>query len=162
MAPILSKLMGKANALSAIRRKRLRFDPSIDSATAEPLVLILCPSRELAIQVFDEARRLSYRTMLRPCAIYGGGPMREQIADLSKGCDILVATPGRLKDLMSKRHILNMSRLRYDPRLVRPSDSSLTLDRFTVIDEADELVNPDWEEDLNEILMSACKQIIHC
>jgi ATP-dependent RNA helicase DDX3X len=73
LVPILSKLMGKAKKLAAPRPNPATFQPGINGVRAEPLVLIVCPSRELATQIFDEARRFCYRTMLRPCVVYGGG-----------------------------------------------------------------------------------------
>lgn len=105
--------MGKAKKLCAPR-------PFVTSSTwtryqgvrAEPLVLIVVPTRELATQIFDEARRLCYRSMLRPCVIYGGGPSRDQIIDLSKGCDLLIATPGRLKDFIERDQVLSFRRVK--------------------------------------------------
>lgn len=101
--PILSRLMGKASEFCAPRRP--------EGARAEPLVLILCPTRELAIQVFDEARRLCYRSMLRPCVIYGGTPSQPQRDDIRKGCDVLIATIGRLRDFLGQRGLLSFNRL---------------------------------------------------
>jgi ATP-dependent RNA helicase DDX3X len=113
MIPILSKLMGKAKKLAAPRPNLTKgFDPSTQGVRAEPLVLIVAPTRELCCQIFDEARRLCYRSMLRPCVAYGGAPTREQLAELAKGCDILIATPGRLKDYMSRAHVLSLNRVR--------------------------------------------------
>lgn len=80
---------------------------------AEPLVLIVCPTRELATQIFDESRRLCYRSMLRPCVAYGGAPTGLQREELQKGCDILIATPGRLLDFMKQTHVLSLRRVRY-------------------------------------------------
>jgi ATP-dependent RNA helicase DDX3X len=65
--------MGKAKKLAAPRPNPAIFQPGVNGVRAEPLVLIVAPSRELATQIFDEARRFCYRTMLRPCVIYGGG-----------------------------------------------------------------------------------------
>ena len=97
LIPILSKLMGKAKKLCAPRPNPTTFQAGVSATVrAEPLVLIVAPTRELATQIFDEARRFCYRTMFRPCVVYGGGPLGEQIALLSKGCDILIGTPGRL------------------------------------------------------------------
>jgi len=93
--------MGKAKKLAAARPNPTRYDPRVDAVRAEPLVLIVCPTRELAIQIFDETRRLCYRSMLRPCLLYGGGPRRDQLADLHLGCDILIGTPGRLRDIVT-------------------------------------------------------------
>ncbi|KAI5289115.1 hypothetical protein KEM54_004390 [Ascosphaera aggregata] len=136
LIPILSKLMGKARKLAAPRPNLANgFDETVDAVRAEPLVLIIAPTRELSTQIFDEARRLCYRSMLRPCVIYGGAPVREQRIELQKGCDVLIGTPGRLLDFMGKPHILSLRRVRY-----------------TVIDEADEMLQPDWEEDFTKLM----------
>lgn len=111
------------------------YNPRTHGVKAEPLVVIVVPTHELAVQVFDECRRLCYRTMLRPFATYGGQPYGVTYQELAKGCDILVATTGRLVDLMSKPDILTMSRVRY-----------------TVIDEADEMLSPDWDEQMKVIM----------
>ena len=106
--------MGKAKKLAAPRPNLgTGFDANRDRVRAEPLVLVVAPTRELCCQIFDEARRLCYRSMLRPCVAYGGGPIREQVAELNKGCDILVATQGRLFDIMSKPNVLSLARVRY-------------------------------------------------
>ena len=113
--------MGKAKKLRAPR----------NTQRAEPLLLVIAPTRELCIQIFDEARRLCYRSMLRPCIAYGGGPPKGQREDLQRGCDVLIATPGRLKDFLQDPRLLSLGRL-----------------RFTIIDEADEMLHDDWREDL--------------
>lgn len=102
---------------------------------AEPLVVVLVPTRELAKQVFDECCRLCYRSMLRPFATYGGQPMPITFRELGRGVDLLIGTPGRLCDLMDKPDVLSMSRVLY-----------------TVIDEADEMLHSDWEEEMGKIL----------
>jgi ATP-dependent RNA helicase DDX3X len=128
--------MGKAKKLAAPRPAPSEgFDPYTDGVAAEPLVLIIVPTRELSIQIFDECRRLCYRSMLRPCVAYGGGPSREQADDLRRGCDILIGTPGRLIDFMARPGLLSLARVRY-----------------TILDEADELVQSDWAEDLPKLL----------
>lgn len=129
--------MGKAKKLQAPRPNVAagRFDPRVHHVKAEPLVVVVVPTRELAVQIFDEARRFCYRSMLRPCVAYGGLPSRVTNDQLAAGCDILIATPGRLCDLMEKPHILTMSRVKY-----------------TVIDEADEMLDNDWSEDLAKIM----------
>ncbi|KAK2600900.1 hypothetical protein N8I77_010401 [Diaporthe amygdali] len=136
LIPILNKLMGKAKKLAAPRPNPATYRPGIDPpARAEPLVCIVVPTRELAIQIFLEARKFCYRSMLRPCVIYGGGPIRDQIDQLSKGCDILIASPGRLIDFMDRPQNLTLRRL-----------------KFMVIDEADEMLHDDWKEDFDKIL----------
>ena len=141
LIPILSKLMGKVKKLRA-PRVGYSGDGSIPSFSActEPLVLVIAPTRELSIQIFDETRRLCYRSMLRPCVAYGGGPMRGQMDELRRGCDILIGTPGRLADLIGRPGLIKLNRL-----------------KFTVIDEADELVTSDWSDQLNDILDNAGK-----
>ncbi len=107
--------MGKAKKLAAPRpylAVNSEWDPLRDGVRAEPLVLIVAPTRELSTQIFDEARRLCYRSMLRPCVVYGGAPSREQMDELRKGCDVLIATPGRLIDFMERGHLLSLSRVK--------------------------------------------------
>lgn len=127
--------MGKAKKLAAPRPNPATFREGVDGVTAEPLVLVVAPTRELAVQIFNEARKFCYRTMLRPCVVYGGLPVKEQVSLLSKGCDVLVGTPGRLVDFISRPNILTLRRLKY-----------------MVIDEADEMLDSDWSEELGQIL----------
>ena len=128
--------MGKAKKLAAPRPNPNTYQEGVDPpARAEPLVVVVVPARELAVQIFNEARKFCYRTMLRPCVVYGGGPIKDQIKLLNRGCDILVATPGRLIDFMNRPDILSLQRLRY-----------------MVIDEADEMLHDDWAEDLAHIM----------
>ncbi|KAI0548516.1 P-loop containing nucleoside triphosphate hydrolase protein [Xylaria curta] len=134
LIPILNHLMGKAKKLAAPRPHPNDADSGA-RVRAEPLVIIVVPARELAIQIFNEARKFCYRTMLRPCVVYGGGPMRDQIDNLQRGCDVLVASPGRLIDLMERDHVLTLRRVKY-----------------MVIDEADEMLHSDWEDEFNKIL----------
>lgn len=135
--------MGKAKKLAANRPNPATYDAATQGPVrAEPLVLIVCPTRELATQIFDEARKLAYRTMLRPAVVYGGGPIPEQIAQLSKGADILIGTPGRLIDFINRPHLLTLQRLKY-----------------MVIDEADEMLHADWEADLKAIMSGGGKTL---
>ena len=114
MIPILSKLVGKAKKLAAPRPDTSvpGYDPRQHKVKAEPLVVVVVPTRELAMQIFDEARRMCYRSMLRPCVIYGGLPMGIALDQLAAGCDILIATPGRLCDMMDKPHVMTLSRVK--------------------------------------------------
>ena len=115
LIPVLSKLMGKAKKLAAPRpylSTKVDFDPHRDGVRAEPLVLIIAPTRELSTQIFDEARRLCYRSMLRPCVAYGGAPVFQQMDELRKGCDVLIATPGRLIHFMESERLLSLSRVK--------------------------------------------------
>ncbi|KAI5846516.1 P-loop containing nucleoside triphosphate hydrolase protein [Morchella snyderi] len=130
LIPILSKLMGKAKRIAAARP----YDGQ-RGYIAEPLVLIVAPTRELATQIFDECRRFCYRSMLRPCVIYGGADAITQKMELERGCDILVATPGRLTDFLERGKILTLKRL-----------------KFVVIDEADEMLDMGFEPQIRKIL----------
>jgi ATP-dependent RNA helicase DDX3X len=133
--------MGKAKKLAAPRPNPATYRPGIDPPVrAEPLVVIVAPTRELAVQIFSEARKFCYRTMLRPCVVYGGGHIRDQVAQLQKGCDVLVASPGRLVDFIERPGVLTLKRLRY-----------------MVFDEADEMLHSDWEEEFNKILSGGGK-----
>nr|KAK5448799.1 hypothetical protein LTR18_001887 [Exophiala xenobiotica] len=136
LIPCISKLMGKVKKLAAPRPNlSAGFNPDHDRVRAEPLILVVAPTRELCCQIFDEARRLCYRSMMRPCVAYCGAPVRDQVAQLQRGCDILVATPGRLLDFMGRPEVLSLSRVRY-----------------TIIDEADEMLHDDWEEEMAKIM----------
>jgi ATP-dependent RNA helicase DDX3X len=133
--------MGKAKKLAAPRPNPATFRVGIDQPVrAEPLVVIVCPARELAIQIFNEARKFCYRTMLRPCVCYGGGPLIEQLQQLGKGCDVLIATPGRLADFLTRPHVVTFRRLKY-----------------MIIDEADEMLQADWNEQLSQIMSGGGK-----
>jgi len=136
MIPIINKLMGKAKKLAAPRPH-----PAVANLVrAEPLVVVVVPTRELAVQIFNEARKFCYRTMLRPSVVYGGGPVVEQISQLAKGCDILIATPGRLIDFIERPDVLTLRRLRY-----------------MVIDEADEMLDASWSDEFGKILSGGGK-----
>ncbi|KAH9884852.1 P-loop containing nucleoside triphosphate hydrolase protein [Xylariomycetidae sp. FL2044] len=136
LIPIINHLMGKAKKLAAPRPNPVDIAQGVARPVrAEPLVVIVCPARELAIQIFNEARKFCYRSMLRPCVVYGGGPLGEQIRQLGKGCDILIASPGRLIDMLDRPDVLTFRRLKY-----------------MVVDEADEMLHQDWEEEFNKIL----------
>lgn len=103
--------MGKVKKIAA-PRPIVTDGGNYSRVRAEPLILVVAPTRELCCQIFDEARRLCYRSMLRPCVAYGGAPTREQKDELRKGCDVLIATPGRLIDFLNDTNLLSMSRLR--------------------------------------------------
>jgi ATP-dependent RNA helicase DDX3X len=141
LIPIINKLMGKAKKLAAPRPNPATYNiDAFGPVRAEPLVVIVCPTRELAVQIFNEARKLCYRSMLRPAVVYGGGPFQQQIRQIGKGCDILVGTPGRLIHFLEKPELLTRRRLKY-----------------MVIDEADEMLHEDWAEDFEKILSGGGK-----
>ncbi|KAK2014140.1 DEAD/DEAH box helicase [Colletotrichum eremochloae] len=141
LIPVLNKLMGKAKKLAAPRPNPAQVELGQTWVRAEPLVVIVCPTRELAIQIFNEARKFCYRTMLRPCVAYGGGPIRDQIQQLGKGCDVLIASPGRLCDFIQRPDVLSLRRLRY-----------------MIFDEADEMLHDDWREEFDVIMTGGEQQ----
>ncbi len=96
--------------------------------------LILAPTRELAIQVSDEIYSLIGEKRLRVLPVYGGQSIDQQMKNLKRGVDIVVGTPGRIMDLM-ERKVLNLTKL-----------------EFFVLDEADEMLNMGFVDDIEKIL----------
>lgn len=92
-----------------------------------PEALVLAPTRELAQQIQEEATRFTYCTGIASVVIYGGADVREQLRQIERGCDLLVATPGRLVDLI-ERGRLGMENV-----------------RFLVLDEADRMLDMGFE-----------------
>lgn len=99
--------------------------------------LILCPTRELVVQTTNELLKLTkYKHSIRVVPIYGGQNMDRQILALKRKPQIIVATPGRLMDHM-RRHTIRLENLEY-----------------MVLDEADEMLNMGFREDIDKILES--------
>jgi ATP-dependent RNA helicase DeaD len=96
--------------------------------------LILAPTRELALQVADSMTEYGKHLNVRVLAVYGGQPYGPQISKLNRGVDVVVGTPGRLLDLI-ERNALNIKRV-----------------RTVVLDEADEMLNMGFIEDVEKIL----------
>ncbi len=102
-------------------------------------VLILVPTRELAIQVTEELSSLAYKPKTRVVSIYGGQPIDRQIQRIQRGVDIVVGTPGRVLDHLN-RGSLDISKI-----------------HKVVLDEADEMLNMGFIEDIEEILSKSPK-----
>lgn len=77
-----------------------------------PECLILAPTRELASQIQDEAQKFLYCTGIASVVVYGGADVRDQLRQIERGCDLLVATPGRLVDLI-ERGRLSMENVKF-------------------------------------------------
>jgi len=107
-----------------------RMDPGAGHVQA----LVLCPTRELAVQVHEELTRLAARQDIRSVAIYGGDSIGRQMQELRRGMHIVVATPGRLNDHLQR--------------------GSLTLKnvRYAVLDEADRMLDMGFAPDVERIL----------
>ncbi|XP_049548557.1 ATP-dependent RNA helicase vasa [Anopheles darlingi] len=78
----------------------------------QPYVLVVAPTRELVIQIHDEARKFSHGTGLKVVCIYGGAASTHQLQMLRGGCQIMVATPGRLLDFMD-RGVVSFEKVKY-------------------------------------------------
>jgi ATP-dependent RNA helicase DeaD len=112
----------------------------VDTSINKPQALILCPTRELAVQVEGEIVKLSkYKRGLSSTCIYGGEAIDRQIKSLRKGVQIVVGTPGRIMDHMDR--------------------GTLKLDMVSIIvlDEADEMLDMGFREDIENIL-SECPE----
>ncbi|XP_069492622.1 ATP-dependent RNA helicase DDX3X isoform X2 [Ambystoma mexicanum] len=99
-----------------------------------PMSLVLAPTRELAVQIYEEARKFAYRSKVRPCVVYGGADIGQQIRDLERGCHLLVATPGRLVDMMERGKI------------------GLDFCKYLVLDEADRMLDMGFEPQIRRIV----------
>lgn len=71
-----------------------------------PDVLIISPTRELTLQIYNEARKFTYNSVYRPVVIYGGTSVGYQLRQLEGGCNILVCTPGRLVDFLDRKKVI--------------------------------------------------------
>ncbi|KAJ0174069.1 hypothetical protein K1T71_010215 [Dendrolimus kikuchii] len=94
-----------------------------EKGCAQPQVVIVSPTRELTLQIFNEARKFSYASTLKIAVAYGGTAVRNQGDNIAKGCHILVATPGRLLDFVERGRV------------------SFESVRFVVLDEADRMLD---------------------
>ncbi|WP_445262891.1 DEAD/DEAH box helicase [Pseudokineococcus sp. 1T1Z-3] len=102
-----------------------------------PVALVVVPTRELALQVARAVTRYGQHVGAKVLAVYGGTPIGRQLRDLERGVDVVVATPGRALDLIGR--------------------GALRLDdvRTVVLDEADEMLDMGFTEDIEEILSAA-------
>ncbi|KAK4561186.1 DEAD-box ATP-dependent RNA helicase [Recurvomyces mirabilis] len=101
---------------------------------AYPTSLILAPTRELVSQIHDEARKFAYRSWVKPCVVYGGADIGSQLRQIERGCDLLVATPGRLVDLIERGRI------------------SLANIKYLILDEADRMLDMGFEPQIRRIV----------
>jgi ATP-dependent RNA helicase RhlE len=95
---------GKTAAFTLPILQRLAEAPA-KLRPGEPRALILTPTRELAIQIAESVQNYGAHLKLRHTVIFGGVGQGRQVEALQRGVDILVATPGRLLDLMNQRHV---------------------------------------------------------
>ena len=121
---------GKTAAFALPILERLAEQPR----TGAPMALVLVPTRELAVQVSEAVHKYGRELGARVTPIYGGQPAGRQIASIKRGVDVIVATPGRALDLMN-RGVLKLGGL-----------------RLVVLDEADEMLDMGFAEDIESIL----------
>ncbi|KAH9790782.1 DEAD-box ATP-dependent RNA helicase 46 [Citrus sinensis] len=112
-----------------IHLKRCRNDPRLG-----PTVLVLSPTRELATQIQDEAVKFGKSSRISCTCLYGGAPKGPQLKDIDRGVDIVVATPGRLNDILEMRRI------------------SLNQVSYLVLDEADRMLDMGFEPQIRKIV----------
>lgn len=107
----------------------------IDISSRTTQGLILSPTRELCLQITNEIKQYGkYCKGLNVVAIYGGSSITDQAREVKRGAQIIVATPGRMKDMI-KRRLVDISKIQY-----------------SVLDEADEMLNMGFKEDITDIL----------
>ncbi|XP_035263957.1 ATP-dependent RNA helicase DDX3X-like isoform X8 [Anguilla anguilla] len=135
LLPVLSQIYteGPGEALQAAKASS-QENGKYGRRKQYPISLVLAPTRELALQIYDEARKFAYRSKVRPCVVYGGADIGQQIRDLERGCHLLVATPGRLVDMMERGKI------------------GLDYCNYLVLDEADRMLDMGFEPQIRRIV----------
>jgi ATP-dependent RNA helicase DeaD len=121
----------------------------VDSTQKHPQALVVCPTRELCMQIVNEVELFKkFIPGMHVLAVYGGTPIGQQIRELKRGIQIVVATPGRLIDLIERKAI-NLEQIEY-----------------VVLDEADEMLNMGFQDDIEFILQkhaeAECNLVVQC
>lgn len=127
LVPVLSQIYANGSA-------SLKYTDNSMRRKQYPISLVLAPTRELASQIYDEARKFAYRSHIRVCVVYGGADIGSQMRDLQKGCHMLVATPGRLVDMMERGKI------------------GLDNIQYVTLDEADRMLDMGFEPQIRRIV----------
>ena len=135
-AEVIPILLEGYDAIQAHRNRKTSLEPHWVKwkKTRKDNSIILTPTRELAIQVNDELNRIGKYTRVKLLPVYGGQPIERQISAIKRGVDIIVGTPGRVLDLI-RRNIMDLSDI-----------------KFLVLDEADEMLNMGFIDDIEEII----------
>ncbi|MDP4637223.1 MAG: DEAD/DEAH box helicase [Crocinitomicaceae bacterium] len=107
---------------------------NIENHARTPQGLVICPTRELCLQIAKDLESYSKHLKIAIVAVYGGTDIRKQMSDIKRGASVIVATPGRLMDLINRKAI------------------SLADVEYVVLDEADEMLNMGFKEDIDAIL----------
>jgi ATP-dependent RNA helicase DeaD len=107
----------------------------LDFEENHPQALVLCPTRELCLQITNDIKNYSKKmNNVNVVAVYGGASIQDQLRQIKRGVQIVVATPGRMLDIINRKAI----------------DFSQV--KFVVLDEADEMLNMGFQEDIDSIL----------
>ena len=117
--------------------KYLKTNSNYNLSCSYPVMLILVPTRELAEQIFKEARKVCHKTGIIVSRCYGGVKLDNQIRELKQGCDIVIGTPGRIIELIEKRFLY------------------LKLIQYLVIDESDRMLDMGFEHQMNDIVFNS-------
>ena len=113
----------------------------VDETKKLPQALVVCPTRELCLQIVSEIELFKkFMPGMHVLAVYGGTPIGSQIRELKRGVQIVVATPGRLIDLIERKAI------------------DLQQIKYVVLDEADEMLNMGFQDDIEFILKNTPKR----
>ena len=113
----------------------------MDRSVPKPQAVILCPTRELCIQITDDLKQFSRHLQgVHTVAVYGGASIVDQMRRIKRGAQVIVATPGRLLDLLQRKAV-NMAQV-----------------SVAVLDEADEMLNMGFKEDIDRILDALPRQ----
>lgn len=110
------------------------LDQTINLEIGKPHAVIVSPTRELAIQIFNEARKFAFKTLIKIKILYGGTSVKYQNESITSGCHVLIATPGRLLDFV-------------DRTFVTFEDT-----RFVVLDEADRMLDMGFADSMRKIM----------
>ena len=113
----------------------LKPNSKYTNSCSYPVCLIIVPTRELAEQIYIEARKLLYKTGIVVCKCYGGVPNDTQIRELRQGVDIVIGTPGRLNEFIEKKILY------------------LNLIKYLVIDESDRMLDMGFKPQLEDIII---------
>lgn len=109
---------------------------NIENHAKTPQGLVICPTRELCLQISKDLEIYSKHLKVKVVAVYGGTDIRRQMTDIRQGASVIVATPGRLMDLINRKAV------------------QLNEVEYVVLDEADEMLNMGFKEDIDSILES--------
>ncbi|XP_030377613.1 ATP-dependent RNA helicase vasa [Scaptodrosophila lebanonensis] len=110
------------------------LEENIGMEIGKPLAVIMSPTRELAIQIYNEARKFSFTSYLKIAIVYGGTSVKHQNDSITKGCHVLIATPGRLLDFVNRTFI------------------TFTNTRFVVLDEADRMLDMGFADSMRQMM----------